>query len=494
MAKIECNTRKWITGALHGCVLVLAGCGGGGGSAPLPSPPPAPPPASLPPSSTLANQCTLDTERRFVRSVFDEIYLWYRDVPAVTATSFTSTYDYFEALKTPLKTASGSPVDKFSFAVTQAEWDLREAAAEVSHGVKWQADNAARAIVALDVEANSAAGRAGVQRGWKITAVNGVPLNQLTAALANTAVFAPAAGTTTNFTLVNRAGTQVSLALRADRVDYSLVPETRVLTTPQGPVGYLVLRFWGDNAQNDLAAAIKTMSQSNVRDLVLDLRYNEGGSALPVLQLAYMVAGERVRDKVLLRIRANDKRPGLARDEQALAFKVDPATERILLDQPLPALNLSRVFVLTTEDTCSASELLINGLKPYVDVIQIGATTCGKPYGFNGVSNCGKIYAPMELSATNAASQGHYSDGIDARCVARDDVSRDLGDASETLLRTALDFARTGSCPPATTAVAQDANDLQPWLLLKRPQDRARSSMKIGRPIAVQRSEQPAQQ
>ncbi len=494
MTDLDHATRNWIAAALCACAVVTAGCGGGGGDNPSPSPPPVPPPATLPPSSTLANQCTLDTERRFVRSVMDEIYLWYRDVPVVNAAAFASTYDYFAALKTPLKTASGSPVDKFSFAVPQAEWDLRQAAADVSHGVNWQVDIAARRIVALDVEANSAAGRAGVQRGWTIAAVNGVPLTQLTDALANSAVYAPAAGTTTHFTLVNRAGTQVSVALRADRVDYSLVPVTRILTTPQGPVGYLVLRFWGDNAQTDLAAAIETLRQSEVRDLVLDLRYNEGGSSLPVLQLAYMVAGERVRDKVFLKIRANDKRPGLARDEQALAFKVDPATERILLNQPLPALSLSRVFVLTTEDTCSASELLINGLKPYVDVIQVGATTCGKPYGFNGVSNCGTFYAPMELSAVNAANQGNYSDGIDARCIARDDASRDLGDAAETLLRTALDFARTGSCPPASAAVAQDANDLPPWLLLRRPQDPARSSLKIGRPLAAARSEPPAEQ
>ena len=212
MTDLDHATRNWIAAALCACAVVAAGCGGGGGDNPSPSPPPVPPPATLPPSSTLANQCTLDTERRFVRSVMDEIYLWSRDVPVVNAAAFASTYDYFAALKTPLKIASGSPVDEFSFAVPQAEWDLGEAAAGVSHGVKWQVDNAARRIVALDVEANSAAGRAGVQRGWTIAAVNGVPLNQLTAALANSAVFAPTAGTTTHFTLVNRAGTQVSLA------------------------------------------------------------------------------------------------------------------------------------------------------------------------------------------------------------------------------------------------------------------------------------------
>lgn len=484
------STRQLLLAALCVSATTLAGCGGGGDDsppapapAPVAAPQPVPTPAPLPPSTSLANQCRLDTEKRFVRSMVDEIYLWYRDVPTVDAASFSSLFTYFEALKTPLRTASGSLVDKFSFAVPQEQWDLADAGAEVSHGVKWQVNDADRSVVATDVEANSPAGRAGVQRGWQIAAINGVPLSQVTFDVVLRAVLEPGAGTTTNFTLLNRQGAQVNLALRAERVDYGLVPVTRVISTAQGPVGYLALRQWTVDAQDELATSVAALRQSQVRDLVLDLRYNQGGALIPVLQLAYMIGGDRVSDKVIGRIRANDKRPALAEDALALAFKVDTTAGRLLNDQPLPTLNLGRVFILSTEDTCSASEALINGLKPFLDVIQIGSTTCGKPYGFEGVSNCGVFYAPMELAISNAANQGDYSDGIAPRCAGQDELSRDLGDASEAMLRTALDFARTGTCPPPSSVAVARASAGRSAPLPKRPLQPERSSLRIDRSL-----------
>src|SRR5256885_15470283 len=78
-----------------------------------------------------------------------------------------------------------------------------------------------------------------------------------------------------------------------------------------------------------------------------------------------------------------------------------------------PYTTLFRSFVLTTAATCSASEAVMNGLAGVgVQVIQIGSTTCGKPYGFYPEDNCGTTYFSVEFSGVNAMGFGDYPDGF----------------------------------------------------------------------------------
>src|SRR4029453_5362330 len=94
-----------------------------------------------------------------------------------------------------------------------------------------------------------------------------------------------------------------------------------------------------------------------------------------------------------------DKSPGLA-----------PGLDQGL---QLPTLNLARVFILTGPGTCSASEAVMNGLAGVdVDVIQIGATTCGKPYGFYPEDNCGTTYFSIQFQGVNHKGFGDYADGF----------------------------------------------------------------------------------
>jgi hypothetical protein len=105
------------------------------------------------------------------------------------------------------------------------------------------------------------------------------------------------------------------------------------------------------------------------------------------------------------------------------------------------------VFVLTSSGTCSASESVINGLSPFVEVVRIGGTTCGKPYGFSGKDNCGTSYFPIEFQGTNAAGFGDYADGFAPSCTVSDDLAHELGDPNEAMLAAALAYQATGSCP-----------------------------------------------
>jgi carboxyl-terminal processing protease len=114
----------------------------------------------------------------------------------------------------------------------------------------------------------------------------------------------------------------------------------------------------------------------------------------------------------------------------------------------LPRLALPRAFVLTTGGTCSASEAVINGLRGVgVEVVIIGDTTCGKPYGFSRRDNCGVAYFPIEFQGVNALGFGDYAGGFAPTCALPDDFDHALGAPNERLLSAALKYVDTGSCP-----------------------------------------------
>ena len=141
------------------------------------------------------------------------------------------------------------------------------------------------------------------------------------------------------------------------------------------------------------------------------------------------------------------------------------------VNEPLPALNLNRVFVLASEGTCSASESLINGLLGIdVEVILIGGTTCGKPYGFVPTDNCGTTYFTVQFRGENEKGFGDYAEGFAPNnttnlggekitgCQVDDDLDHLLGDENEAMLQAALDYRETGLCPPVTASRAKASN------------------------------------
>jgi hypothetical protein len=188
-----------------------------------------------------------------------------------------------------------------------------------------------------------------------------------------------------------------------------------------------------------------------------------------------MIAGEQAtQNRIFERSTFNDKYPN-----------TDPVTGQALTPMPfidesigfnsallgagqaLPTLNLQRLYVLTTDDTCSASEALMNGLRGIdIEVVQIGGTTCGKPYGFYPTPNCGETYFTVQFKGENDKGFGDYSDGfapstsptlaseIDG-CQLNDDLEHSLGDENERLLSAALYYRDNNSCPTIVASVAK---------------------------------------
>ena len=225
-------------------------------------------------------------------------------------------------------------------------------------------------------------------------------------------------------------------------------------------------------AEKLLVDAFETLKESDIVDLVLDLRYNGGGYLAIASQVAYMIAGSSAASgRNFETLQFNDKHPTT---NPVTGGNIEPTpfygtTIGFSLDEgaDLPTLDLPRVYVLTNSDTCSASEAIINGLRGIdIEVIQIGNTTCGKPYGFYGFDNCGTTYFSIQFRGVNNKGYGDYTDGFMpvsaapqedheiSGCVIADDFDHLLGDENEARLKAALDYRSNGGQCPASEAVS----------------------------------------
>jgi carboxyl-terminal processing protease len=288
----------------------------------------------------------------------------------------------------------------------------------------------------------------------------------------------------------------VNVTLQAAQVTETPVAMTQVIAAPTGPVGYILFNDLAVvSSEQELINAIDTLKSANVTDLVLDLRYNGGGFLDIASELAYEIAGPGPTagtyfDKETF----NSKHPSTDPNGQPITpTPFHTATQPGFSTQqggaPLPYLGLTRVFVLTSSDTCSASEAIINGLTGVgVQVIQIGSTTCGKPYGFYPPDNCGTTYFSIEFQGDNWAGFGNYPDGFTPQnssvasaldphavlpgCSVADDFGHALGDPSEGRLAAALAYATGGnaSCPASSgVAPPPSIHGVQQFMVHKPP-------------------------
>jgi C-terminal processing protease CtpA/Prc len=482
----------------------LAGCGGGGGGGggTLGGNPGMNPPNGnggsdytkgiFADADTFANQCaqpragTADrsgsafTENMFLRSWTNDLYLWYSEVPDTNPSGF-STADYFDQLRTQAITASGRDKDQFHFTYPTDVWeDLSESGVEVGYGAQWiiLSGTPPRKVVAAFVEPGSPAATANVMRGAEVLTADGVDVvtagsNSAVDQL-NAAFFPATAGEQHMFTIRDTSGATHSITMSSVAVTHQPVLMTKTLDANGVPVGYLVFNDHIATAEGQLISAITTLRNAGVQDLVLDLRYNGGGYLDIASELAYMIAGNaRTTGQTFERLVFNDKYPNTnpitGQPLQPTPFHtttvgIDSATPA---GTPLPTLNLNRVYVITSNNTCSASESIINSLRGVgVDVYQIGSTTCGKPYGFYPQDNCGTTYFSIQFEGVNAKDEGEYSDGFTPEnspglggvdlpgCAVQDDFLHQLGDPMELRLLTALRFRASNNasaaCPSTT--------------------------------------------
>ncbi len=402
----------------------------------------------------VAVSCDLRDQQTRLADYMQDEYFWYASMPNPSPTLFTDISSYFYALRFTGDAAlprgdiwshiwENTAYNDFFYEGQVLGWGL---------GLTWFNDISSPGGIAMlvrYVEEQSPAAQAGMARGDTLVSINGTQtLDYYYDPYAlNAALTVRAAGDVLNLVVRNAQGIERDIELAATLFPLTPVPLSRIVNSPAGtPIGYVMVQDFIAQIQAPLEDVFADFKANGVNEIVLDLRYNSGGWAANARRLASYAGGSAFAGNTFAWFIYNDKHQQY---NHSLTFEH--------LDSALPA---TRVFVLTGASTCSASELVINSLAPYVEVIQIGGTTCGKPVGFNSRDNqCGMTYSAVNFEALNANGEGRYWGGLAPRCAVDDDLSHALGDDNEALLATARQYVDQGACPlpPLARKRATDA-------------------------------------
>jgi C-terminal processing protease CtpA/Prc len=430
-----------------------------------------------------AQGSTLD-ENNWLRSWTHELYLWYDEVQDVNPSGY-STADYFQLMKTMETTSSGAPKDRFHFTYATSVWEqLEQAGVEVGYGVQWEIVQGTppRSVRIAYLEANLPASTTSqnLVRGDTVLTVDGADVvnatDQTSINTINAGLSPANSGESHTFTVEDPgSSTPRTVTLAAVNETSTPVLMEKTLTGANGgTVGYILYNDQIAPAESELIKAINDLNSKGVSDLILDLRYNGGGLLDLASELGYMIGGSQTAGQTFEVEQFNNQysttNPVTGQPITPTLFHTTTQGFSVTAGQTLPTLNLPRVVVITGQDTCSASESIINGLEGAgVTVYQIGSTTCGKPYGFYPQDNCGTTYFSIEFQGVNAQGVGSYGDGFSPAnttpaaglsvpgCSVADDFDHALGNPGEGRIATALAYLANpvpATCPSPPTGNA----------------------------------------
>jgi C-terminal peptidase prc len=378
-----------------------------------------------PAAAQTVSSCTTVSQNLFVRDRMLDLYFWNTEMPEVNAARFSSPEAYLERVRY-------RPLDAhFSYIGSRAEADAFYSDSQfIGFGFSMQFDGEGLAI--SQVFPDSPAAEADLQRGDVIVAIGGRAVSDLVLEGLLDATLGPA-----------REGVGIDIQVRRGEALREARMVKRPVTIPTVShlslyeidgrrVGYLFFRNFVTPSMDALTDAFTALRGEGVTELVLDLRYNGGGLVSLARHLASLIGGTRTEGQVLAEYFHNERN----------AFRNDVTR----FEGKAEALQLERLVVITTRASASASELVVNALRPFMPVVTVGEATYGKPVGQYGINFCDKVLYPVAFTLRNALGQGDYFGGIPADCQAADELSRQIGDPEEASLKEALHVVRTGSC------------------------------------------------
>lgn len=348
--------------------------------------------------------------------------------------------DFFQSLL--------SPQDRFSYILDTQDPSSYPRSVRGMYGFDYavlQLGNGDVVTVIKVVLNNSPAMNAGLKRGMMIKKINGKLITaanaeQLTSSIPSQTVLELSVGDWQNDTIINEKTIMVYYGFSFQQAVMSKIFEENGKKT-----GYLYVYDFPDGMTQTLNQKFIEFKTAGVQELILDLRYNFGGSVSSAAALcAFIPSGITAQSQFI--IYKGNKNGGEVKRTFAQQIAYDP---NALDFNTLHAngLNLNKVYVLTSSNTASASEIVINNLKPYLQVIQIGQTTLGKDMAGFAIEDKRKPKKiswqihPVIYKVFNADGAGNYSTGIAPQILA-DEYNTlpllPLGDPAEPLVSAAL--------------------------------------------------------
>ena len=364
---------------------------------------------------------TIDPKVQYTADIFNDMYLWYESMPTVDLASISTPGDYINKVR--------YTQDRWSFTMPYTDMmKLLQNGETTGWGFGFGYDNL-KNIRIFFVYDNSAMGRAGVKRGWQMKSINGSPVSSMTSADFNTAL----ANTTNTFVFIKNDGTETSIQMSKGVIGINSVQYSTVFSRGAKKIGYFVFSDFLGSSVKELNTTFDTFVSQGVTDMILDLRYNGGGTLDCADSLVALLAGKPNKDKIYNTLTYNNKHVRMG-----YSYKIGLKYNSIQLD---------KLVIITTSGTASASELVISGLKPYLNIKLIGSKTHGKPVGMNieGITSLNLAVAPISFRNTNSVGYTDYFDGIPVDFAVNDSPTQDWGDLTDECLKASVNYITTGA-------------------------------------------------
>ena len=303
-----------------------------------------------------------------------------------------------------------------------------------------------------------------IERGMLFSEVDGV---QLTESNYRDLLFDDSTNysiTLADFNGGNPLSNSTIISLTKTQLQENPVAIVKTIQEGNNTIGYLLYNQFSSSFDSNLNAAFATFQSENITDLIIDLRYNGGGSINTATYLGAMVTGQfngqlfskeqwntKIQELLDASIFENNFTNEIVKRDQ---------NQNIILQEPINSLNLNRVYFITTGSSASASELVMNSLSSYINVSSVGKKTVGKVQGSvtlydsdnytrtgeNLASNHNWALQPLVLEIKNK-DNFNEPDGITPTVELSEDFGNlgELGERSDPLLDRTIVLIATGS-------------------------------------------------
>jgi len=379
------------------------------------------------------------TDVDWVSQVMTDRYLYADRMPKADLSALTQAEEALEALRV-------NPPDRFSYVDARSRYDgFFDEGRSLGLGIGFRV--VGDAIILRFVQPDSPAGRAGLARGDRIAAIDGVAAAELVAQGRVSAAFGPTEVGVTLRLAIERGDARRELSITKDWHAVAPILARRVIEHGGRRIGYVFLYTFTEPTREAWADTLTALRADGARELIVDLRDNGGGRLFVAAEVAGSLAPPPAVGQTFVQLVHNARR---SVDDLTIAVPAHPATGAF-----------ERVAWLVSDASCSASEVLIAGLRPFRDDALIGTPSCGKPVGFEPQTRGELVLSAVSFSTRNRDGLGDWFDGLVPTCTITAEPFVAHGDESDPRLAEALHWLDTGACSaaaaPGTASVAPKA-------------------------------------
>ena len=355
-------------------------------------------------------------------------YLWDKLMPEVKKEDYPDPFELLEAMRY-------RELDRWSYVQDYNEFMQQSMAIFVGHGIRIGLDKDDKTRIA-QIYSTAPMHEKGVRRGWIIKKLNDIELAPIFInddMRAYSDLIGPSQEGITNkflFEMPNGKDTIITDTKTIFTLNTVIHYDTLELKT--GTTGHLVFEQFIVPSNKELEQAFTFFSQNNINNIIVDLRYNGGGDLSVLQNLAAYIGGSSMFGKPFLTMKYNEQRKS---QDRTLNFSSVPSP-----------VNVGKMIVITTRGTASASEDLINGLKPFMEIKTIGDRTNGKPVGMNVFRYQSEyMFLPITFTLLNTDGESDFYEGFVPEKYVPDDITRDWNNRNEACLKEAIELLESGS-------------------------------------------------